>query len=768
MATRARHLNDRTHSSGAPDGLLSAAIEAADLCTAVMVGPEFRYVFVNPAFQALRPDVPMVGRRYREVFPEAVAVGAEERFRQVLETGEPWIMERYFAPIAGLPDAHWTGEAIRLDEASPEGAVAVFARNVTEQWRMETALARTEAALRASNEKLARTIDSITDGVAVLDREWRYTFVSERAGAILGHPPEAMLGQCIWDVFPGAADLDFGANFRAAMETQQPRHFEAHYPPSDQWFECHCHPSPGELSLYFRDVSERRRAEAATAELKRRLVAALMAGDVATFEWKIDEDFLWGDPTFLAFFDIDANDASSAPLERFMAVLHPDDRDRVAAAIEHTILTGAPYEAEYRVMTGPNPPRWVIARGSIERDAEGRPYRFPGTVVDITERVRMEQALRASEARLREEDARKDRFLATLAHELRNPLAPLGNALALLRLAKDPVAMLPQVQPMMERQVDHLRHLVDDLLDLGRVTTGKVELRIAPVDLGRIVRHAVESAQPAIGARVFALDLPAAPTVVHGDEHRLVQIVGNLLQNASKFTAPDGHIAVRVAVEGVHGVVTVTDDGVGIPQESLEAIFEMFTQIPSTHVEARSGLGIGLALVKQLARLHGGDVEAWSAGLGRGARFTVRIPRAHAQVPAAPHDGSRQDTAVATGAGRRVLVVDDNRDAATSLAAMMTLDGWVASVAHDGEEALAMAAATPPDVVLMDLGMPRVDGYEACRRLRAAPGGHALRIVAVSGWGQVSDRRRSAEAGFDAHLVKPVITRDLQVALAGR
>lgn len=762
-------MNDRIQATGAPDGLLSAAIEAADLCTAVMVGPEFRYVFVNPAFQALRPDIPMVGRRYREVFPEAVEVGAEERFRRVLETGEPWIMERYYAPIAGIPDAHWTGEAIRLDDASPEGAVAVFARNVTEQWRVETALARTEAALRAANEKLARTIDGITDGVAVLDREWRYTFVSERAGAILGHPPEAMLGQCIWDLFPGADDLQFGANFRAAMETQQPRHFEAHYPPSDQWFECHCHPATDELSLYFRDVSERRRAEVATAELKRRLVAALMAGDVATFEWRIDENFLWGDPTFLAFFGIEPNDTSSAPLERFMAVLHPEDRDRVAAAIEHTIASGLPYEAEYRVMTGPNPPRWVIARGSVERDAAGRPYRFPGTVVDITERVRMEQALRASEARLREEDARKDRFLATLAHELRNPLAPLRNALSLLRLAKDPVAMLPQVQPMMERQVDHLRHLVDDLLDLGRVTTGKVELRITPVDLSRVARHAIESAQPAIGARALAVDLPATPIVVHGDEHRLVQIVGNLLQNASKFTAPDGRIAVRVAVDGGHGVVTVTDDGVGIPRESLEAIFEMFMQIPDTPHESRSGLGIGLALVRQLALLHGGSVEAASEGRGRGAGFTVRIPLADARVAAARSEGTAWEPASGTaGAGRRVLVVDDNRDAATSLAAMMTLDGWVAAVAHDGEEALAMAAATPPDVVLMDIGMPRVDGYEACRRLRATTSGKSMRIVAVSGWGQISDRRRSADAGFDAHLVKPVIPRDLRVALDGR
>lgn len=370
---------------------------------------------------------------------------------------------------------------------------------------------------------------------------------------------------------------------------------------------------------------------------------------------------------------------------------------------------------------------------------------------------------------LRDADRRKDEFLATLAHELRNPLAPIRNSLQVLKMPGVDAGTAGRSRDMMERQVHHLVRLVDDLLDVSRVMRGKIELRRERVDLATVVGRAVETAQPLVDGQGHRLSvsLPPEPLSLDADPVRLAQVVGNLLTNAAKYTEPGGRIEVNAGRAGDTAVLRVRDTGIGIATAMLPRIFELFVQADHAATKAQGGLGIGLTLVRNLVEMHGGTVEARSDGLGRGSEFVIRLPLADAKSrPVAP--------AAAAGAnggpgvrGRRVLVVDDNRDAADSLAALLRLQGHAARIAYDGPAGLAAAAEFAPDVVLLDLGMPGMDGYEVARRIRAAPGLRGVALAALTGWGQPEDRRRTAAAGFDHHLVKPVEPAALEKLLAG-
>ena len=369
-------------------------------------------------------------------------------------------------------------------------------------------------------------------------------------------------------------------------------------------------------------------------------------------------------------------------------------------------------------------------------------------------------------ATLRDQDRRKDEFLAMLAHELRNPLVPIRNGLQILRLTDDP-AVRRRSQEMMDRQLGHMVRLVDDLLDVSRVSQNKMELRRARVRLADVVHSAVETARPLLDAarHALALSLPAEPVVLDADLTRLAQVFSNLLTNSAKYTEPGGHIRLTARARGATVTVAVQDDGIGIPEAALPSIFDMFSQVDRSIERSRGGLGIGLALVKGLVEMHGGTVTAESAGPGRGSTFTVHLPLAEPlperPTPAAPVPERH------AGPARRVLVVDDNQDAATTMAAMLELLGDEVRTAHDGLEALAAAEAFRPDVILMDVGMPRLNGYDATRRIRKQPWGRTIVIVALTGWGQADDRTRSRAAGCDGHLVKPVSLADLEALLTG-
>ena len=443
-------------------------------------------------------------------------------------------------------------------------------------------------------------------------------------------------------------------------------------------------------------------------------------------------------------------------------VLHPEDRERTLAAWQECVGRGADWDVEHRILGVDGRYHAVLARGVPVRDERGHITGWAGINLDISR-------LKQVENELRELDKRKNEFLATLAHELRNPLAPLRNGLEVLRLAGGNPAMAEKARAMMERQLQQMVRLVDDLLDVSRVSRGKIELRREDIDLAATLRNAIEQSQPLMDERgqQFVVSLPKDVRImVHGDAARLAQVFGNLLNNAAKYTERGGRVELSVRMDGSEAVVYVRDNGVGIPAAMLSQVFDIFTQVDRSLEKSQGGLGIGLSIAKRLVEMHGGSIRAASDGDRRGSEFTVRLPARAEPV--------RQDAGAASGAWpagtrgncHRVLVADDNEDSASTLALMLEVIGNEVRVARDGEEAVEIAARWQPDVVFLDIGMPRLNGYDACERMRAQPWGRDAHIVALTGWGQREDRERAERAGFDRHLVKPVEPRLLEKLVA--
>ncbi len=388
---------------------------------------------------------------------------------------------------------------------------------------------------------------------------------------------------------------------------------------------------------------------------------------------------------------------------------------------------------------------------------------------DISERKRSEDKLVKLATDLAEADQRKTEFLATLAHELRNPLAPIRSGLSVMRLKGDNAASVARVREMMERQVGHMVHLIDDLLDVARISGGKLELKKERADLRGVLSSAVETSLPLIetGQHELSVEAPEHEVAAEVDVTRIAQVVANLLNNAAKYTPSGGRIGLSLRVEGGDAVITVSDNGIGIPQEALGSVFEMFSQVGNHLERAQGGLGIGLSLVRRLVDMHGGQVTAESGGPRRGSVFTVRLPLAEgAQRPPLQAAAPAADNAIE---GTRILVVDDNVDAATTLSMILEACGYVTAVAHDGMQALATAQSFRPQVAFLDIGMPGMDGYDTARAIRRIDGLEDMTLVALTGWGAESDRRKSSEAGFDQHLTKPVqldVVQDLLAKLA--
>jgi len=388
---------------------------------------------------------------------------------------------------------------------------------------------------------------------------------------------------------------------------------------------------------------------------------------------------------------------------------------------------------------------------------------------DISVRKQSESTLRRLADDLAEADRRKTEFLATLAHELRNPLAPIRNGLSVMRLSGDNPAAMAKVRDMMERQVGHMVHLIDDLLDIARISGGKLELKCQRTDLASILASAVETSMPLIdaGGHALTVDVLEAALPVDADATRIAQVVANLLNNAAKYTPPGGQIALSARRDGLDAVITVRDSGVGIAADALAGVFEMFSQIGRTVDRSQGGLGIGLSLVRRLVEMHGGSVAASSAGTNAGSLFTVRLPLAAEAEQARAVPGEPAPALDNAAGGLKVLVVDDNVDAAVTLSMILEISGYTARVAHDGYEALAVAQAFGPRVAFLDIGMPGMSGYETARAIRATPGLEDIVLVALTGWGAESDRQRSNEAGFDHHLTKPVQLDVVEALLAG-
>ena len=404
---------------------------------------------------------------------------------------------------------------------------------------------------------------------------------------------------------------------------------------------------------------------------------------------------------------------------------------------------------------------WARTTLSALHDADGHLRGYAKVTQDLSERRHIQDLEKAAQ--------NVNEFIAMLAHELRNPLAPIRNAVHIMREVAPGDPAQQAMRETIERQSAQLARIVDDMLDIARITRGSLAVEHVRIDLGDVVRHAVETSTPAIesGKHTIEVDLPNEPVTISGDAHRLAQLFSNILNNAARYTPPGGSIALRARAEGGQAVVRVRDTGRGIEAGMLERIFDMFVQGRAPLLRIGGGLGVGLALARRLAELHGGSIEARSEGENRGSEFTVRLPLA-APSPAGEVRRAAEAKTAGPVAPRRVLVVDDNVDAATMLNMLLRSLGHETRVAHDGQQALQVAEQFRPDIVLLDIGMPGLDGYEVARRLRRGSQDRPLRIVAVTGWGQDADRQRSREAGFDLHLVKPVDAGQLAKALADR
>jgi len=497
------------------------------------------------------------------------------------------------------------------------------------------------------------------------------------------------------------------------------------------------------------DVSDRRQAEEGIRIYRERLALALQAGQMGVFDLDIVNDSLWWSPQTYVVFGL-TPETFTPTREAVADLVHPDDRKGFVRGRLQAIADRRPFVHEFRTIRPDGRIAWISHRGQAEYDDAGRAVRSFGVSLDVTERKLAEQALQ-------EADRKKDRFIATLAHELRNPLAPIRNAVQLLRKGGHDDPQVVWVRDVIDRQVTQMARLLEDLLDVSRLTRGEFALRRQRLSLAAVIEQALEIAQPLIDehGHVLALELPAAALHVDGDLTRLAQVFSNLLINAAKYTPGGGRIGLTMAAVGDEVEVRVSDNGIGISAEQMPRLFEMFRQGDAIAERASSGMGIGLSLARGLVDMHGGTIRATSAGVGRGSEFVVRLPLADTRAAAERVEAAANGAAAAPPACR-VLVADDLRDSADSLGLLIELMGHTVEVVYDGESALRSAGRFRPDIALLDLGMPKLDGFEVCRRIRAEPWGRTMRLVAQSGWGQDEDRRRTAAAGFDHHLVKPI------------
>jgi len=467
-------------------------------------------------------------------------------------------------------------------------------------------------------------------------------------------------------------------------------------------------------------------------------------------------------PTAEAMTGWSLTESRGRPVRDLFVLSDAQSQEPIENPVQRTLREGRAAMETVRMLLstrndGPMPVSYSVAPiRSGEDSSEG----VVMVIRDETERLRTERALRNA-------DKRKDEFLATLAHELRNPLAPISMGLELMKVSADDPEGTEEVRSMMERQTQHMVRLIDDLLDVSRITRGKLELRRSPVPLDEVVQNAIDATRPALeeAGHEFQVQMPERKVLLYADPGRITQVLSNLLNNAVKYTPPGGRIELVGEVQGDEAAVTVVDNGCGIAADKLGAIFDMFMQVRDAKERGHQGLGIGLTLVQRLVEMHGGSVVAASGGLGKGSRFCVRLPLVQ-QETATNTDCAAASSTVGNGASRRVLVVDDNPDALKSLSLLVSLMGHEVRQARDGVEALEVAEEFRPEVIFMDLGMPRLSGFDAAQRIREESWGQELLLVATTGWGQDDDRRRTKEAGFDHHLVKPILPLHVRELLA--
>ncbi|MDB5338017.1 MAG: Histidine kinase [Planctomycetaceae bacterium] len=642
---------------------------------------------------------------------------------------------------------------------------------------------RRERAARAyaeQAEQLRTTLASIGDGVISTDVAGRITNLNSVAESLTGWKHSEAVGQPIEAVFRIVNEesgqtiensvkraMQKGAIVGLANRSVLIAKDGSDRPIDDSAAPIRC--KEGEIVgcvLVFRDVTVRNQLERLNEErlvVAQRLSSIVDSSNDAIISksldgiiqtWNVAAERLFGHPAEQA-------------IGRHISLLFPSDRLDEEDLIITRLRAGERIEHydTVRVRSDGQPVQVSLTISPL-RDAEGRIVGASKIVRDITERKEMEGKLHQLVAQLSDSDRRKDEFLAILAHELRNPLAPIRNGLQVLKMVGDEAATVKEVRSMMERQMSQLVRLIDDLMDVSRITRGKLELRMEQVKLAAVLESAVETSRPLIEetGQELTFITPNQQMIVAADPTRLSQVFMNLLNNAAKYSDRGSHIWLTSERQGNEVVVTVKDSGIGINADQLPHIFEMFRQVHSSLAKSQGGLGIGLTLVKRLVELHGGSIEARSDGLGQGSEFTVTLPLAtDASLLNVIGDGEERPLK----SSFRILIVDDNQDGANSLAVMLRPMGNESRTAYDGQQGIELAGDFRPDVILLDIGLPNLNGYEVCRQIREQPWGECIVMIAVTGWGQDKDRHRSEEAGFNHHLVKPVDPADLMKMLAG-
>ena len=612
---------------------------------------------------------------------------------------------------------------------------------------------RVEEELRASEAEMRLITDAMPALIAYLDADQRYRFNNKAYETWYGIKRESLYGRSMLEFLGEDAYAKVAPYVDAVLRGESVNYESELYLPDGLKRTLKIYYVPqitadGTVAGFYalvEDLSVQKSAEAAVRASEARF--RTMADQAPVLIWIADSDgrCTWFNRPWTEF--------TGRPMALdlgmgWMDGVHADERERIATQDTRAATTREAFVWEYRLRRYDGEYRWLLDHGVPLLDDQGRFSGFIGSCIDITERRQMEESLR-------EADRRKDEFLATLAHELRNPLAPIRQAAKVSKSGHATEAQLRWSHDVIDRQVQHMALLLDDLLDVSRITRGTLALRCEHLNVRDVIESAVETARPLIDARRHQLhvELPEVTLQVFADPLRLAQVLANILTNAAKYTEPGGEIRVRAQADGSDALISVRDTGVGLAPEMLPRVFEMFSQVKSSLHQAEGGLGIGLALARGLVDLHGGRMEARSEGLGRGSEFSVRLPLS---IAIAANAGLQSVTVAAGAVHRRVLIADDNRDAADSLSLLLDLDGHDVRTVHDGAAALEEAERFRPEFVLLDIGMPALNGYEVAQRLRARAWARNAVLVAITGWGQEQDRRRSREAGFDHHLTKPI------------
>ena len=695
-----------------------------------------------------------IGRPLRDIYAfEWVNPDDERQAEAALASQGFWRGENRHALKNGtILHVHSSVSVLSDDSGARVGLLAVV--------RDVTAAKRAEEELKEREERLRRALSIETVGVLFFTLDGRMTDANQAFERMSGYSRAELRGTVHWRELTAPEFLEVTAHAAAELaERGETAPYEKQMIRKDgsRWWGLFAPKriagtgAAAECLEFIIDITEAKRAAEALQEANERQRMALDAAELGTWRHDIVTGRVELDARARVHYGIAADFTT---IEDVTTRVHPDDlpmlQRAIAAALDPAIK--APVAAEYRIVHSNGTIRWLSINGLVHFDAAGateRPLVGIGTTRDVTEQKRVEEALRDA-------DRRKDEFLAILAHELRNPLAPIRTAVGILRAANVPDRLLVRSRDIIERQVAHMARLVDDLLDVSRLSRGKMTLQKAPVLLDQVLDAAIETARPLIEEHRhrFKQRRTPRPVWLEGDLARLSQVFANLLNNAAKYTPAGGFITIEVLEQPEAVKVSVSDSGQGIAPDHLDRIFDLFAQGAGASGATVGGLGIGLALARRLVELHGGTVEASSPGVSRGATFSVTLPTRRTSAPGGTSVATEE--AGLKNLGRRVLVVDDNVDAADTTATLLQASGCDVRSAYSGEEALAVTADFHPEIVLLDIGMPGLSGLETCRRLRSLPNGGSFFIVAVTGWGQDENRRETQRAGFDAHLVKPV------------